>query len=183
MTESGTGSLKTILNGADIDRSLTRIAFEIIEKNQGVADLVVLGIPTRGAELAKRIAHKISAQGIVVPYGIIDITMYRDDLHRQPTRAPSPSQIPGESVDGKNVVLIDDVLYSGRTVRAALDALNDFGRPLTVQLAVLIDRGHRQLPIRADYVGKNLPTAFEEKVRVLTAEHDGTDEVQIGGAR
>jgi pyrimidine operon attenuation protein / uracil phosphoribosyltransferase len=176
---------RTVLEAADMDRALTRIAHEILERNKGPADLVVLGIPTRGVPLAHRLGARIDAvEPGQVPVGSLDITMYRDDLRLRPARALERTEIPPAGVDGKVVVLVDDVLFSGRTVRAALDALGDVGRPALVQLAVLVDRGHRELPIRADYVGKNLPTSLQETVRVLLTEHDGRDAVQIepGGA-
>lgn len=170
---------RTVLEGAEISRALTRISHEIIEANKGSDGLVLLGIPTRGTALAKRIAATISRiEGVDVPVGQLDVTMYRDDLAQHPTRAPRPTEIPTD-IDGKTVVLIDDVLYSGRTVRAALDALNDHGRPRSVRLAALIDRGHRELPIRADYIGKNLPSAKNERISVRLVEHDGVDEVTI----
>jgi pyrimidine operon attenuation protein/uracil phosphoribosyltransferase len=169
-----------VLQPADITRALTRISHEILESNHGGSDLVLLGIPTRGVVLAQRIGeilnHIEPGSGSV---GAIDVTMYRDDLAGQPTRAPAPTEIPGGGIEGKTVVLVDDVLYSGRTIRAALDAIADHGRPRAVRLAVLVDRGHRQLPIRADFVGKNLPTAQEERIRVRLVEVDGNDEVTI----
>jgi pyrimidine operon attenuation protein / uracil phosphoribosyltransferase len=175
-------SVKVILTEADVHRVVDRIAHQILEKTQGAADTVLLGIPTRGAPLARRLAARISAfEGIAVPVGVLDITLYRDDLRRHATRAIGPTQVPSGGIDGKRVVLVDDVLFSGRTVRAALDALNDVGRPSSVQLAVLVDRGHRQLPIRADYVGKNIPTSLAESVKVTLAETDGTDEVRLYG--
>ena len=179
--DSGAGS--EVLGPPEISRALTRIAHEILERNRGGAELVLLGIPTRGLPLARRLAAKIAD---VEPYldaatiaGSLDVTMYRDDLHRQPTRTIGATQVPEDGIDDKVVVLVDDVLFSGRTIRAALDALNDIGRPRTVQLAVLVDRGHRELPIRADYVGKNLPTSLVEKVRVRLVEIDGVDSVRI----
>lgn len=172
-------SAKDLLTAEQIARSLKRIAFEIIEKNQGGTQLVLLGIPTRGVNLAQRLAHTLSEVGTDVPTGSLDITLYRDDLARQPARVPGPTLIPEGGIDGKTVILVDDVLYSGRTVRAALDALLDIGRPARVQLAVLVDRGHRELPIRADYVGKNLPTSREEQVSVLLQPIDETDAVRI----
>lgn len=169
-----------VLDDADIDRALTRIAHEIIERNKGAADVVVLGIPSRGVALAERIASKISTiEGSSVPAGSLDVTMYRDDLHLRAARALGTTSIPEAGIDDKIVVLVDDVLYSGRTVRAALDAISDIGRPRAVQLAVLIDRGHRELPIRADYVGKNVPTSLAEKVQVRLAQVDGADEVVV----
>jgi len=169
----------TVLEGAEIARALTRISHEIIEANKGAEDLVLVGIPTRGVALAYRIAEAIERiEGTVVPVGQLDVTMYRDDLAQHPTRVPQPTEMP-PSIDGTTVVLVDDVLYSGRTVRAALDALNDHGRPKAVRLAALIDRGHRELPIRADFIGKNLPSAKHERISVRLLEHDGVDEVTI----
>ncbi|MGI5215836.1 bifunctional pyr operon transcriptional regulator/uracil phosphoribosyltransferase PyrR [Plantactinospora sp. CA-290183] len=177
-------SVKVILTSAELARVVDRVAHQILEKTQGAADTVLLGIPTRGAPLARRLAARISAfEEIDVPVGVLDITLYRDDLRRHAVRAVGPTDVPPGGVDGKRVILVDDVLFSGRTVRAALDALSDIGRPSSVQLAVLVDRGHRELPIRADYVGKNIPTALAESVRVTLAETDGADEVRlIGGS-
>ncbi len=170
---------RTVLEGAEISRALTRISHEIIEANKGAGDLVLVGIPTRGVMLARRVADIIGRiEGAEVPVGQLDVTMYRDDLAKQPTRAPQPTEMPA-SIDGATVVLVDDVLYSGRTVRAALDALNDHGRPRAVRLAALIDRGHRELPIRADYIGKNLPSSKHERISVRLIEIDGADEVTI----
>jgi pyrimidine operon attenuation protein/uracil phosphoribosyltransferase len=159
------------------------VAHEILEHNKGSADLVVLGIPTRGVALARRLAGVMeSVEGHPVPVGALDVTMHRDDLRRQPTRSPMHTDIPATGIDDKVVVLVDDVLYSGRTVRAALDALSDLGRPRAVRLAVLVDRGHRELPVRADHVGKNLPTSSTERVSVRLTEHDGVDDaVTISG--
>jgi pyrimidine operon attenuation protein/uracil phosphoribosyltransferase len=169
-----------VLEAAEINRALTRIAHEIIERTRGAEQVVLMGIPTRGVPLADRLAGRISqVEGRPVPHGSLDITMYRDDLRLRPARGLGPTKVPAEGIDGKTVVLVDDVLYSGLTVRAALDALNDLGRPLAVQLAVLVDRGHRELPIRADYVGKNLPTSQAEVVRVLVTETDGEDAVLL----
>jgi pyrimidine operon attenuation protein / uracil phosphoribosyltransferase len=169
---------RVVLNQADIDRALTRIAHEILEANKGSKDLVLLGIPRRGYPLAVRLAQKIAAADSTVDaaeiVGQLDVTMFRDDLSHHPTRPPYPTQLPRMGIDNKVVVLIDDVLYSGRTIRAALDAIIDLGRPRIVRLAVLIDRGHRELPIRADHVGKNLPTSSAEKVRVRLEETDTT---------
>ncbi|WP_018214981.1 bifunctional pyr operon transcriptional regulator/uracil phosphoribosyltransferase PyrR [Salinispora vitiensis] len=178
-------SVKVILTTADVQRVVDRIAHQILEKTQGAQQTVLLGIPTRGAPLARRLAARISAfEGVDVPVGVLDITLYRDDLRQHGTRAVGPTDVPAGGIDGRRVILVDDVLFSGRTVRAALDALNDVGRPASVQLAVLVDRGHRELPIRADYVGKNIPTALAESVRVTLAEPDGVDEVRLyGGAR
>ena len=166
----------------DISRALTRLAHEILERNKGASDLVLLGIPSRGVPLAQRIAAKIAdVEGNAVPVGSLDVTMYRDDLRLKPARTLLPTQIPDGGIDDKTVVLVDDVLFSGRTIRAALDALNDVGRPRAVQLAVLVDRGHRELPIRADFVGKNLPTSLVERVRVALAGVDDEDAVTIEG--
>ena len=175
-----------VLGPDEIRRALTRIAHEILESDHGAEDLVLLGIPHRGVPLARRLAEQIArAEGrpegedLSDLHGALDITMYRDDLRSNPTRAPSPTRIPRAGIDGRTVVLVDDVLYSGRTVRAALDALSAIGRPAAVRLAVLVDRGHRELPIRADHVGKNLPTARSERVHVQLTETDGTDAVDI----
>ena len=202
MAESLSGALsaptqgKEILGPPDIARSLFRIAHEILERNHGTQDIVVLGIPSGGAPLAHRLVEALAvaagegtqwseqaeqAQAAAkVPVGTLDITMYRDDLGRHPIRVPRPTEIPQGGIDGKVVILVDDVLYSGRTIRAALDALGAIGRPRAVQLATLVDRGHRELPIRADYVGKNLPTSRSEKVVVsLTELGASTDAVTI----
>jgi pyrimidine operon attenuation protein/uracil phosphoribosyltransferase len=169
-----------VLDAEEIRRALTRIAHEILERTHGGGEIILLGIPTRGVPLARRLAALIGEfEGLEVPCGSLDVTMHRDDLRLRPARALGRTELPAAGIDGKTVVLVDDVLYSGRTVRAALDALTDFGRPLTVQLAVLVDRGHRELPIRADYVGKNLPTSQREVVHVLLAEVDDTDAVLI----
>jgi len=174
--------MSVVLNAADIARGLKRISHEILEKNQGSSNLVLLGIPTRGVHLAERIASDISSiESTQISAGVLDITMYRDDLRMRAPRNLLPTVIPTGGIDGRDVVLIDDVFYSGRTIRAALDAVNEVGRPKTVQLAVLIDRGHRELPIRADYVGKNLPTSKIELVKVHLVECDGVDEVLIEG--
>lgn len=171
---------RTVLDARDIARALTRISHEILERNKGHEGLVLLGVPTRGVGLAQRIAARIAdTEGVAVPVGALDITLYRDDLRRHPARAPQPTAIPAGGIDGRTVVLVDDVLYSGRTVRAALDALADIGRPAVVRLAVLVDRGHRELPIRADHVGKNLPSARSERVMVRLEETDGLDVVRI----
>lgn len=171
---------RTVLDDADIGRAVRRIAHEIVEKARGTDDLILLGIPTRGVALAERIAASLEAiEGARIPVGSLDITLYRDDLRLRPARALEETSIPAGGIDGRVVVLVDDVLYSGRTVRAALDALNDLGRPAAVRLAVLVDRGHRELPIRPDYVGKNLPTALDEQVRVELVEVDGRDRVAI----
>ncbi|MGB7448466.1 MAG: bifunctional pyr operon transcriptional regulator/uracil phosphoribosyltransferase PyrR [Ornithinimicrobium sp.] len=178
MNDALTG--RTVLTGPDMARALRRVAHEVLEANKGSAGLVLLGIPSRGVPLARRIADSMAdVEGEQVPSGALDITMYRDDLRRQPVRHVEPTALPPGGIEGKVVVLVDDVLYSGRTVRAALDALADYGRPRSVRLAVLVDRGHRELPIRADYVGKNLPTASTERVSVRVTEMDGVDEVRI----
>ncbi|CAB4891736.1 MAG: bifunctional pyr operon transcriptional regulator/uracil phosphoribosyltransferase PyrR [Actinobacteria bacterium] len=180
MGSARTHDLRTVLSGDDIARASRRIAHEIVEKAKGASDLVLLGIPTRGVTLAHRIGAVISEiEGIQVPVGSLDITLYRDDLRLRPARALEETSIPEGGIDGKIVVLVDDVLFSGRTIRAALDALNDVGRPAAVRLAVLVDRGHRELPIRPDYVGKNIPTAATEQVRVHLLEIDGSDSVEI----
>jgi len=172
--------VRTVLDARDIGRALTRISHEILERNKGAHDLVLLGIHTRGVPLAHRIAERIgSVEGTPVRTGSLDVTMYRDDLRHQPTRRAHKTDLPTDGIDGKVVVLVDDVLFSGRTIRAALDALADLGRPAAVRLAVLVDRGHRELPIRADHVGKNLPSARAERVSVGLADIDGTDEVTI----
>ncbi|MEO6827542.1 MAG: bifunctional pyr operon transcriptional regulator/uracil phosphoribosyltransferase PyrR [Microbacteriaceae bacterium] len=171
---------RVVLQQADIARALTRISHEILESDAPVAQLVILGIPTRGVILADRIADQLSElSGVPLVAGSLDVTMYRDDLARQPTRAPAPTRVPADGIDGMTVVLVDDVLYSGRTIRAALDALSDIGRPRAVRLATLIDRGHRELPIRPDYVGKNLPSSLRERIRVRLREIDGEEEVVI----
>jgi pyrimidine operon attenuation protein/uracil phosphoribosyltransferase len=170
-----------ILTAEDIRRAIRRIAHEIIERNRDLRSIVLVGLHTRGVPLAERLATAIAEfEGQPVPVGSLDIGMYRDDLAQidvsrsriQPTEMPT-------DIDGKNVVLVDDVLFTGRSIRAALDALTDFGRPAAIQLAVLVDRGHRELPIRADYVGKNIPTSIHEDVQVLLLEGDGVDEVRI----
>ena len=171
---------RSVLQQADITRALTRISHEILESNRGASDLVLLGIPTRGVFLARRIGAILdSIEPGTGTVGSLDVTMYRDDLAHQPTRSPSPTDIPAGGIDGKTVILVDDVLYSGRTIRAALDALSDLGRPRAVRLAVLVDRGHRELPIRADFVGKNLPTSTDERINVRLAETDDAEEVTI----
>jgi pyrimidine operon attenuation protein/uracil phosphoribosyltransferase len=172
------------LQEGDVRRAVTRIAHEILERNKGAGDLVLVGIAARGDDLARRLAEEIGRiEGAGVPVGVLDITFYRDDIGM---RAEAPevheTRIPFD-VTGSTVVVVDDVLYTGRTIRAAMDALMDFGRPRAIQLAVLVDRGHRELPIRADYVGKNVPTRSTELVRVLTAETDGEDAVEVGEER
>ncbi|GAA4424392.1 bifunctional pyr operon transcriptional regulator/uracil phosphoribosyltransferase PyrR [Georgenia halophila] len=169
----GAPASREVLTESDVSRSLTRIAHEIVERNHGSDAVTLLGIPTRGAPLSARLGRRIAqAEGADVPVGVLDITMYRDDLRGQPTRTLGRTELPGAGIDGRVVVLVDDVLYSGRTIRAALDALSDLGRPAAVQLAVLVDRGHRELPIRADFVGKNLPTSRTERVDVRLVETD-----------
>ncbi|MCX6430237.1 MAG: bifunctional pyr operon transcriptional regulator/uracil phosphoribosyltransferase PyrR [Actinobacteria bacterium] len=168
------------LSAADISRALTRISHEILERNGGCESLVLMGIPTRGAFLSQRLATIIeSIEKTDVSVGTLDITLHRDDLRLRPIRALVPTLVPKSGIEGKDVVLVDDVFFSGRTIRAALDALGEMGRPRSVQLAVLVDRGHRQLPIRADYVGKNLPTSRGEVVKVRLSEIDGADEVLL----
>ncbi|MFP5416307.1 MAG: bifunctional pyr operon transcriptional regulator/uracil phosphoribosyltransferase PyrR [Actinomycetes bacterium] len=164
-------------------RALKRIAHQVLEANKGPGGLVLLGIRTRGVPLAHRLAALITdAEGVTVPVGELDITMYRDDLRRHPTRPVGPTRVP-VVLDGATVVLVDDVLYSGRTIAAAMDALKDLGRPKAIRLAVLIDRGHRELPIQADHVGKDLPTSTSEHVRVALAEIDGEDQVSLSQQR
>lgn len=179
MAESGAAASRLVMDADQIARACARMAHQVLEANRGPAGLVVLGIPTRGVALAERLAAAMSdVEGVPIPVGSLDITLYRDDLRRNPTRAVGRSRLPA-AVDDAVVVLVDDVLFSGRTVRAALDALGDLGRPRAVRLAVLVDRGHRELPVRADHVGKNLPTRAEERVRVRLAEVDGVNEVTI----
>ncbi len=178
------GFERELLNSADVARTVARIAHQLIEKTAlDAADasrVVLLGIPTRGATLASRLAERIvDYSGVRPGLGTLDTTLYRDDLRRQPSRALGQTSVPPGGIDDALVVLVDDVLFSGRTVRAALDALRDLGRPRCVQLAVLVDRGHRELPLRADYVGKNIPTARTEDVSVLLSEHDGRDAVLL----
>lgn len=180
---SAVSSARQILDADEISRALTRMAYEILEANRGAENLVVLGIPTRGVALARRLAAIMKdVEDVDVPVGTLDITMYRDDLRANPTRAVGRSRIP-RKVDGALVVLVDDVLYSGRTVVAAFDALRDLGRPRVVRLAVLVDRGHRELPVAGDYVGKSIPTSSDEHVRVNLTETDGHDGVSIGRGR
>lgn len=178
--EAGTTTGRVVMDGADIERAVQRIAHEILESNKGARGLVVLGIPRRGVPLAARIARAMGdIEGATVPTGALDITMYRDDLRLRPARGLEPTVIPDGGIDGRVVILVDDVLFSGRTIRSALTALDDIGRPRAVRLAVLVDRGHRELPIRPDYVGRDLPTARAERVLVRLHEHDGVDEVRI----
>ncbi|GAA2917721.1 pyrimidine operon attenuation protein/uracil phosphoribosyltransferase [Microbacterium keratanolyticum] len=175
-------SARIVLQEADIARALTRIAHEILESNRGASDLILLGIPTRGVALANRLAGLIgSIAQTGVPVGALDVTLFRDDLAKHPTRSPQPTDIPAGGIDGKTVVLVDDVLFSGRSIRAALDALQSIGRPSVVRLAILVDRGHRELPIRPDFIGKNIPSSRQERVNVRLTENDGIDEVAIEG--
>ena len=172
---------RPVLDASGLSRVVDRMAHELLEKTGGGAGVVLLGIPTRGTTLARRLAARLEAfEGIAVPTGSLDITLYRDDLRLKAARALEETDIPAAGIDGALVVLVDDVLFSGRTVRAALDALADLGRPRAVQLAALVDRGHRELPIRADYVGKNIPTSLKEAVTVQLTEHDGVDAVLLG---
>jgi len=180
----GSGTDRELMSAADVGRTVSRIAHQIIEKTALDAPdarrVVLLGIPTRGVTLANRLAERIhDFSGVRPAHGALDITLYRDDLNIKPPRPLADTTIPEGGIDGALVILVDDVLYSGRSVRAALDALRDIGRPAVVQLAVLVDRGHRELPVRADYVGKNVPTSRSESVHVLLAEHDGRDGVVI----
>ena len=178
-----------LLSAADLSRVVDRIAHQVIERSAaahpesadgGLSQLVLVGIPTRGAPLARRLDARIEAfSGTPVDVGTVDITLYRDDLRLRGVRALEPTTMPDAGIDGRLVVLVDDVLYSGRSVRAALDALRDLGRPTAVRLAVLVDRGHRELPIRADYVGKNVPTSRSKQIKVHLAEIDGVDEVVL----
>jgi pyrimidine operon attenuation protein / uracil phosphoribosyltransferase len=177
---SDAASVRELLTASDVARTVARIAHQIIEKTAGAENVVLVGIPTRGSVLARRLATAVAEfGGATLPVAVVDPTLYRDDLRRRPARALESTDIPDGGLDDALVVLIDDVLMSGRTVRAALDALADHGRPRAVQLAVLVDRGHRELPIRADYVGKNVPTARDEQIRVLLAEIDGVDAVRL----
>jgi pyrimidine operon attenuation protein / uracil phosphoribosyltransferase len=174
---------RPVLQGPEVARAVDRMAHELLEKTRGGGDVVLLGIPTRGITLARRLAARIHAfEGLTVPTGSLDITLYRDDLRLKSPRALEETDVPADGIDGKLIVLVDDVLFSGRSVRAALDALADLGRPRAVQLAVLVDRGHRELPIRADYVGKNIPTSLKETIHVMLTEDDGRDAVLLGPA-
>lgn len=168
-----------LLSSGDIDRAIKRISHEIIESNQGIENLVLMGIPTRGAYLADRICVFISSIEGPISAGVLDITLHRDDLRMRPPKPLLPTKLPSGGIEGKDLVLVDDVLFSGRTIRAALDAIGELGRPKSVQLAVLVDRGHRELPIRADYVGKNIPTAKSENVKVHLKELDSEDLVEL----
>lgn len=170
---------KEVVDAVTMKRALTRITYEIIERNRGIEDLVLVGIKTRGIFIAQRIADRLKQlEGIEVPTGELDITLYRDDKKSDDDPTLHHSQIP-ISLEGKEVVLVDDVLYTGRTIRAALDALMDFGRPKRISLAVLVDRGHRELPIRPDFVGKNIPTSLAEEIIVEMEESDGIDRIMI----
>jgi pyrimidine operon attenuation protein/uracil phosphoribosyltransferase len=176
--------MSLVMDADRMSRALTRISHEILERNRGLDEIALVGIRTRGVPLARRISRSLhEINGDDVPTGALDITLYRDDLMRHPV-GPQPlvrrTEIPF-SIDDRKILLVDDVLYTGRTIRAALDALIDFGRPLAIQLVVLVDRGHRELPIKADYVGKNLPTSLKQSVQVRLQEIDGTDEVLIEG--
>ena len=174
---------RPILGADDVGRAISRMAHQILERTSGGADVVLLGIPTRGVALAARLAERMATfESVHPPIGALDVTLHRDDLHLRGVRALQVTDLPREGIDDRVVVLVDDVLFSGRTIRAALDALLAAGRPRAVQLAVLVDRGHRELPIRADYVGKNLPTSLQETVHVLLAEYDGRDAVLLGPA-
>lgn len=167
------------MNAADLQRALARVSHEILERNRGATDLVLVGIHTRGVPLSRRLAQNIqSFEGSTIPLAELDINLYRDDLQARSSPVVKPTRFPVD-IGGKTVVLVDDVLFTGRTVRAALDALNDVGRPRQVQLVALIDRGHRELPLRADYVGKNIPTSLEEQVKVRLTETDGQDEAVL----
>ena len=168
-----------ILDQAEIARALKRISHEIIEHNHGIESISLMGIPTRGKYLAARLGTILESIEGSVPIGSLDITMHRDDHRLRPPRALAETVMPTGGIEGRDVVLVDDVLFSGRTIRAALDALGELGRPRSVQLAVLVDRGHRELPIRADYVGKNIPTSFKESVHVHLCEIDENDRVDI----
>ncbi|MFQ5899928.1 MAG: bifunctional pyr operon transcriptional regulator/uracil phosphoribosyltransferase PyrR [Thermodesulfobacteriota bacterium] len=171
---------KRIMDAQGIKRALTRIAHEILERNKGAEELVLLGIPNRGKEIAARLQKEIEKiDGVNVPIGSLDATLYRDDIGKTKEQIPLKETDIPVSIDNKKVVLVDDVLYTGRTIRAAMDVLMDFGRPELIQLAVLVDRGHRELPVRADYVGKNMPTSLDEDVRVLLKEKDGKDEIIV----
>lgn len=171
--------MRQVMEAGDVGRAVRRIAHEIVERNRGVGDVVLVGIHTRGVPLAERLAAALSElEDVEVPVGVLDIALYRDDVGMRPTPVVGETSIPVE-IDDLVVVLVDDVLFTGRTVRAALDSLTDLGRPRRVELAVLVDRGHRELPIRADYVGKNLPTSTTERVAVRVAEVDGSDGVSI----
>lgn len=183
LTDAGFDVKARVLSEDDIRRALIRISHEIVEHNKGTDDLVIVGIRTRGAPLADRVASTIASfEGVDLPSGALDVTLYRDDVALKSPRSLESTTVPPD-LDGRVVVLVDDVLYTGRTIRAAFDALLDLGRPKAIRLAVLVDRGHRELPIRADFVGKNLPTSSDEQVRVLVREIDGEDSVLIGSKK
>src|SRR5437764_1852703 len=172
---------KQLLGADDIRRAIARLAHEVVERNGGTDDLVLVGLRTRGIPLARRLRHRIQEfEKVELPLGALDITLYRDDVYQRVPRTLSPTSIPVD-IGNKTVILVDDVLYTGRTIRAALDALIDLGRPMAIQLVCLVDRGHRELPIRPDYVGKNVPTSRHEKVAVRLEEIDGVDEVVLMG--
>jgi len=184
LAEAARGAAAPILMAADVTRVIDRMAHQILEKTHGGADVALIGIPTRGVPLAARLADRIGVfENVGLPVGRLDITLYRDDLRLRGIRPLAETVEPDGGVTDRLIILVDDVLFSGRTVRAALDALRDLGRPRAVQLAVLVDRGHRELPIRADYVGKNLPTSLRQTVRVLLTEIDGRDAVFIDEPR
>lgn len=171
---------KVVMDSKAVERALARVAHEILERNRGTENLVILGIPTRGYELALRLQRKIEEiEGVRPPVGAVDATLYRDDISIKKDQPPLKMMDIPISIDGRVVVMVDDVLFTGRTIRAAMNALMDFGRPLAVHLAVLVDRGHRELPIKADYVGKNIPTSLGEDVKVHLVETDGTSEVVV----
>ena len=188
MSESSSGASagssrtnsRMVADPEDISRALRRLAHQVVENVKDVTNIVIMGIPTRGVPIAERLAKNIGdIEKISIPVGSLDVTLFRDDLQMRPSKALEQTILPAEGIDGKTVILVDDVLFSGRTIRAALDAINEYGRPAVVQLAVLVDRGHRELPIRADYVGKNLPTSLNEKVSVQISEIDSVDQVVI----
>jgi pyrimidine operon attenuation protein/uracil phosphoribosyltransferase len=184
LAEAARGAAAPILMAADVTRVIARMAHQILEKTHGGADVALVGIPTRGVPLAARLADRIGVfENVRLPVGRLDITLYRDDLRLRGIRPLAETVEPDGGVTDRLIILVDDVLFSGRTIRAALDALRDLGRPRAVQLAVLVDRGHRELPIRADYVGKNLPTSLRQTVRVLLTEVDGRDAVFIDEPR
>ena len=171
---------KVVMDDKGIERAMARIAHEILERNKELEDVVILGIPTRGHSLARRLQKKIEEiEGVKVPTGAVDATMYRDDIGIKRDQPPLKEMDIPISIDGKTVIMVDDVLFTGRTIRAAMNALMDFGRPIAIRLAVLVDRGHRELPIKADYVGKNIPTSRKEGVKVLLKETDETNEVVV----
>ena len=173
-------SSRMVADSEDISRALRRLAHQVVENVKDVSHLVIMGIPTRGVPIAVRLAKNIGdIEKISIPVGSLDVTLFRDDLQMRPSKALEQTRLPAEGIDGKTVILVDDVIFTGRTIRAALDAINEYGRPAVVQLAVLVDRGHRELPIRADYVGKNLPTSLSEKVAVQISEIDSVDQVVI----